>query len=42
MEPSATDPSNTYAPSYSNRDPGMNVPGKTALLSVAICSLSQY
>lgn len=26
---STSDSSNTYAPSYSNRDPGMNVPGKT-------------
>lgn len=29
MESSTSDSSNTYAPSYSNRDPGMNVPGKT-------------
>ena len=28
MESSTSDSSNTYAPSYSNRDPGMNVPGK--------------
>ena len=36
MESSKSDSSNTYAPSYSNRDPGMNVPGKTCLVHYAM------
>jgi hypothetical protein len=31
MVSSTSDSSDTYAPSYSNRDPGMNVPGKVFL-----------
>ena len=36
MESSTSDSSNTYAPSYSNRDPGMNVPGKTCFVRYAL------
>lgn len=36
MESSTSDSSNTYAPSYSNRDPGMNVPGKTCFVHYAM------
>jgi hypothetical protein len=43
MESSTSDSSNTYAPSYSNRDPGMNVPGKTCFvrytMSTFACSV---
>ena len=36
MESSTSDSSNTYAVSYSNRDPGMNVPGKTCFVPYAM------
>jgi hypothetical protein len=45
MESSTGDSSGAYAPSYSNRDPGMNVPGKTCFLYEAMaqfaCSLAE-